>query len=271
LLIFGISASLSHENEKLNERVGTFQYMAPEVFNREGYGKPCDLYSIGCLMYVLLVGYPPFDLEEGIVDLMFPSPDWDGISQESINLIKNLLDRDPSKRMKIEELAENPWISGVKITDISLKSKGTIKTLKLYNSIRKVGSIRAKRDQRSSVFDVFDLPNDSQTTNTNNETNNNQRKKIENIKYNHYLEPTESLSDTDFKLRIGSEMKDLSVLLSTLVDDLNLFVSNQEFNDDKKGKYQNYIRSIYEAQKLNLGFGIVVEDFGKKNLHLNSL
>lgn len=41
-------------------RVGTPQYMAPEVIKRELYGKPVDMWGAGVMLFILLSGYPPF-------------------------------------------------------------------------------------------------------------------------------------------------------------------------------------------------------------------
>jgi serine/threonine protein kinase len=101
LIDFGVSAILSSDDDILYDRVGTRTYMAPEISKLTGYGKPCDLYSLGVILYILLVGYPPFDEEEGITDLEFPADDWEGISQEVISLIRNLLSDNPTERMNI--------------------------------------------------------------------------------------------------------------------------------------------------------------------------
>jgi len=40
--------------------VGTPDYIAPEIFLQRGYGKECDYWSLGAIMFECLVGYPPF-------------------------------------------------------------------------------------------------------------------------------------------------------------------------------------------------------------------
>eukprot|EP01130_Rhizamoeba_saxonica_P012150 TRINITY_DN5103_c0_g1_i1.p1 TRINITY_DN5103_c0_g1~~TRINITY_DN5103_c0_g1_i1.p1 ORF type:complete len:306 (-),score=71.22 TRINITY_DN5103_c0_g1_i1:35-952(-) len=156
LIDFGVSAILENEYDLLRDKVGTQTYMAPEIERGDPYGKPSDLYSIGVILYILLAGYPPFDPDQGIFDLEFPSPDWDNISSNAIELLTNLLDSDPSKRVTIEELQAHRWITGETASNKNLNK--TINTLQKYNTLRKVAnSVNAGRSKRLSVFGIFHL------------------------------------------------------------------------------------------------------------------
>lgn len=58
LIDFGISCRIKPK-EKLNKFFGTPYYMAPEIIKRD-YNEKCDLWSCGCILYVIMCGYPPF-------------------------------------------------------------------------------------------------------------------------------------------------------------------------------------------------------------------
>jgi len=82
----------------LYDKVGSKTYMAPEIFEENGYDKSIDIYSLGVILYILLCGYPPFEPEEGITELEFPSPEWNIISSSVKNLIVELLGPNPKER-----------------------------------------------------------------------------------------------------------------------------------------------------------------------------
>ena len=97
---------------------GTVGYTAPEIVKDERYSKSVDMWALGCVLYTLLCGFPPF-YDESIEVLTekvakgqftFLSPWWDDISKSAQDLISHLLDVDPEKRYTIKEFLAHPWI-----------------------------------------------------------------------------------------------------------------------------------------------------------------
>lgn len=152
---FGLAEKIK-ENEIMYNVVGSPTYMAPEITTGNGYGKPVDMYSIGVIMYILLCGYPPFEPEEGIIDLEFPSPEWDSIQDSVKKLISLLLDKDPSKRPTAEQCLQHPWISGDQASRKALV--GTVRLLDTYNTIRRnPGATMRHKDpgNKNAVMNLF--------------------------------------------------------------------------------------------------------------------
>ncbi|KAI8617039.1 kinase-like domain-containing protein [Chytriomyces sp. MP71] len=101
---------------------GTPNYVAPEVLlgkSNRAYGSAVDLWSCGVILYICLVGQPPFSEELAPPSMMdqikmakfsFPSPWWDGISREAKDLIRKLIVVDPSKRLTSKQAQAHPWI-----------------------------------------------------------------------------------------------------------------------------------------------------------------
>ena len=78
-----------------------------------------DLWSIGVIAFALLSGNFPFydEEDEGIEqatlcdDLDFDPRDWSGVSEEAVELIKSLLQRDPKQRLTADQALHHPWVS----------------------------------------------------------------------------------------------------------------------------------------------------------------
>jgi len=112
---FGMSKDV--QMGALQTTVGTPSYIAPEVLTGGIYDSECDIWSVGVLSYVLLCGYTPFygenqkQLFDRILkaDVEFFSPEWDEVSQEARDFVKNLLQREPTKRPTAEEALQHPW------------------------------------------------------------------------------------------------------------------------------------------------------------------
>ncbi|CAH8587890.1 unnamed protein product [Schistosoma margrebowiei] len=139
---FGVS-KLVDEGTMLRTFCGTPDYLAPEVLKTAGCGTyTCviDVWSLGVILYICLVGYPPFtkqrqdfDLETQIINGLydFPKMFWHGISEEAINLIKHMLVVNPINRSSIYDVLEDPWLIDAEIQNevqqlISHASKTTV-------------------------------------------------------------------------------------------------------------------------------------------------
>ena len=97
---------------------GTVGYTAPEIVKDERYSKSVDMWAMGCVLYTLLCGFPPF-YDESIQVLTekvargqytFLSPWWDDISKSAQDLVSQLLTVDPDKRYTIQQFLAHPWI-----------------------------------------------------------------------------------------------------------------------------------------------------------------
>jgi len=97
---------------------GTVGYTAPEIVKDERYSKSVDMWALGCVLYTLLCGFPPF-YDESIQTLTekvargqytFLSPWWDDISKSAQDLVTHLLTVDPEKRYDIKQFLNHPWI-----------------------------------------------------------------------------------------------------------------------------------------------------------------
>ncbi|WYZ44441.1 hypothetical protein EsH8_VII_000877 [Colletotrichum jinshuiense] len=115
---FGLS-KIVWDNQTMTP-CGTVGYTAPEIVKDERYSKSVDMWALGCVLYTLLCGFPPF-YDESIEVLTekvakgqytFLSPWWDDISKSAQDLISHLLTVDPDKRYTITEFLAHPWVKG---------------------------------------------------------------------------------------------------------------------------------------------------------------
>ncbi|KAG6811134.1 hypothetical protein H0H92_008830 [Tricholoma furcatifolium] len=122
---FGIAKHLHTADEQLTSVAGSLGYVAPEVLNMEGHGKPVDIWSIGIITYVLLCGYTPFraddvkvlmrETTEGRIE--FQDRYWKNVSQQAKDFIKRLLNPDPAKRPTAAEAYKDAWLTTFSASD----------------------------------------------------------------------------------------------------------------------------------------------------------
>ena len=113
---FGMSKKFDKKNY-MNEKVGTAYYISPEVLKGK-YDEKCDVWSAGVILYIIICGYPCFngDTDEEIFEaiikgkIIFPSPEWDNVSDDAKNLIKKMC-TSPDKRLTAEQVLKEKWVN----------------------------------------------------------------------------------------------------------------------------------------------------------------
>ena len=115
IIDFG-NARIFDQTLTTNSIVGSSYYIAPEVFLKK-YSKECDLWSAGVILYMLIVGSPPFggesdkkvisSIKSGVYDKT--EKRWIDASSEVKDLISKLLVYNPKKRLTAKEALEHPW------------------------------------------------------------------------------------------------------------------------------------------------------------------
>ena len=115
IIDFGAGIELQ-PGKVLTTLIGTSYYIAPEVL-KKNYTEKCDIWSCGIILYILLCGYPPFNgnsNKEIYKEILSKEPDfsaeeWLDVSPEAIDLIKNMLVKNPDKRFNCKEVLEHQW------------------------------------------------------------------------------------------------------------------------------------------------------------------
>jgi len=97
---------------------GSVAYVSPDVLKGNGYTSKCDLWSLGVIVFMLLVGYPPFHGSEqemrscilaGKVDYSHRSR-WKHVSRDAVDFVKRLLVKDPNDRLDVPGALKHKWL-----------------------------------------------------------------------------------------------------------------------------------------------------------------
>nr|XP_055235544.1 serine/threonine-protein kinase 36 isoform X8 [Gorilla gorilla gorilla] len=113
---FGFARAMSTNTMVLTSIKGTPLYMSPELVEERPYDHTADLWSVGCILYELAVGTPPFYATSifQLVSLILKDPvRWPStISPCFKNFLQGLLTKDPRQRLSWPDLLYHPFIAG---------------------------------------------------------------------------------------------------------------------------------------------------------------
>ena len=107
---FGLATKLDYDGEKKKTVCGTPNYIAPEVLDGGGHSYEVDIWAIGIIIYLLIVGKAPFETNDikttykCIKSINYKFPENSKISYPAVKLIRRLLVKDPKDRPTFEDI-----------------------------------------------------------------------------------------------------------------------------------------------------------------------
>jgi len=112
---FGLATKVDYDGERKRTLCGTPNYIAPEVLQKKGHSYEVDIWSLGCILYTLLVGKPPFETQTlkdtyaRIKNNEYHIPP--KVGPLAKKLIHKLLQSDPAKRPSIDEMLRDDFMT----------------------------------------------------------------------------------------------------------------------------------------------------------------
>lgn len=144
---FGFAARC-HTEKCLTKQCGTPFFVSPEILMRQPYDQQTDMWSVGCIIFLLLSGNLPFmgrsqkELFRKIVSgkYEFKEDDWAGVSDDAKDLVQRCLVLDPDERITSSQALRHRWMkaSADRLSRITLQ--GTSQRLKTFNARMKLRS-----------------------------------------------------------------------------------------------------------------------------------
>ena len=153
IIDFGTSLVVE-EGKKLDEKLGTPYYIAPEVLAKN-YGAKCDIWSCGVITYIVLSGIPPFNgstdteimkrVKEGKFN--FNDPVWNKIGDQAKDFITQLLIKDQNKRPSAAEALKHPWIQ-----QATQQTKDTVSSDMAMNALMNLQNFNAQSKLKQATY-----------------------------------------------------------------------------------------------------------------------
>ena len=152
IIDFGLSKMLEGGRlQRMNTRAGTPYYISPEVL-AGSYDCSCDMWSAGCMLYILLCGYPPFfgddnneilqSVSTGQFD--FDGEEWDDIDNQAKDLIRKLI-CPPANRLTAAQALQHPWMiahsAGVNAAAVNKLRRLNIGNIKKFHNSERIKQV----------------------------------------------------------------------------------------------------------------------------------
>ena len=164
---FGLATRLDFEGERKRTICGTPNYIAPEILEgKQGHSYEVDIWSIGVIIYTLIIGKPPFETADvkttyrKIKMNSYNFPDTVKISDECKNLIQSILNNDPSQRPKLSDIQNHPFLTKNPIPELlhtsTLACPPSISFLKQYMPFESTANLKTLVPQRLESTNTCD-------------------------------------------------------------------------------------------------------------------
>uniref|UniRef100_A0A7S2W826 Protein kinase domain-containing protein n=1 Tax=Eucampia antarctica TaxID=49252 RepID=A0A7S2W826_9STRA len=149
---FGFATRVYAPNS-LSKQCGTPFFVAPEILLRNPYDEKSDMWSVGVIIYLLLSGTLPFvgrsqrELFRAIVkgDYEMEEENWDGVSEDGVNLVKSLLVTDSSKRLTAKQALNSDWLK---------QDDGKLMMIDLMNASTRLKTFNARMKLRTAMIAI---------------------------------------------------------------------------------------------------------------------
>ena len=275
---FGIGRILSSSNQLLHDKCGTLMYMAPEIIlssKTQGYrGFPVDVWSSGISLYIMLSGTLPFNFKnnesssfeeesdntdiELQYSIVYNEPKYiEKISNEARDLLKGLLNKNPNKRLTIDQILEHPWLK------MDEKSN---KKFHLFTKAEKIMLSKTYIDYRNGAID--DLKENFSISNLKIDSiKNGEENKMKNISSkSSLLAPYNTLiqdDDSIFEYDIENSFDDLNNSRINLQNDI--IVINNKVKEYNLNYELNNNGECDNGMLINSKTGTISSSFNNKN------
>jgi len=154
-------------NEMMQTSIGTFQYAAPEVLAEEQYTDAVDIFSMGVMLFIAIAGSLPWKLANHRKDRWYRwvhNGKWDEFFQyheqrlhkfteEQKTILMGLLEPDPKRRWKFENIKKSKWYQGQRITQCNVASQ--MRRRKRLVDMKKFKAMKGRPEADRKAMDIF--------------------------------------------------------------------------------------------------------------------